>query len=262
MSGREGQKELRALLESLAGGQISVDTTLERLAERISVEPQSLDLGFATLDLERRLRQGVTEVVYAAGKEAGQIRAIAEALQAAGQERVLITRLSPDKAQSLEDLPDFCYNRQGQIGRLGPLPEADGLGTVLILTAGTSDLAVAEEAAWTLEYLGNRVERLNDVGVAGLHRLLSQLERLRQASVIIVIAGMEGALASVVGGLVDCPVLAVPSSVGYGTAFGGVTALLSMLNACSAGIAVLNIDNGFGAAYMAHKINHMGGNCG
>jgi NCAIR mutase (PurE)-related protein len=149
------------------------------------------------------------------------------------------------------------YHEPGKIGMIGEMPEPSGIGTVLIVTGGTSDQPVAEEAAFTAEALGNRVERLYDVGVAGLHRLLAHLSEIMSASVIIAAAGMEGALASVVGGLADCPVIAVPTSVGYGASFGGLSALLSMLNSCASGVACVNIDNGFGAGYMASRINHM-----
>ena len=175
----------------------------------------------------------------------------------AGQTRILATRLSPEGAAALEGKGEFRYWPAARIGVLGGFPEPDGIGSVVVATGGTSDVPVAEEAALTAECYGNRVVRLYDVGVAGLHRLLAHLEEIMSASVIVAIAGMEGALASVVGGLADCPVIAVPTSVGYGAAFEGLSALLSMLNSCASGVSVVNIDNGFGAGYLASMINHM-----
>lgn len=232
------------------------------------------DLGYAKADTSRAERQGVAEVIYGAGKTAGQIVGIARALVEAGQERVLITRLDPDKARTVESLwsdPVSCvegdcaafpalsfeYFAQPQLAVIGGMPEVDGNGLIIVAAAGTSDLAVAEEAAMTAEFLGNKVQRLYDVGVAGIHRLLAYSELLSTAQVIIAVAGMEGALPSVIGGLVSCPVLAVPTSVGYGASFGGVTALLAMLNSCASGVSVVNIDNGFGAGYQASLINHL-----
>ena len=171
---------------------------------------------------------------------------------------MLVTRLDQAKAGVLaKTLPELRYDPMARVGLVGTLPEPTGLGPIVVATGGTSDMPVAEEAALTAEYLGNRVVRLYDVGVAGIHRLLAHTQEIYDASVIIAIAGMEGALASVIGGLADCPVIAVPTSVGYGASFQGLAALLSMLNACAAGISVVNIDNGFGAAFMASKINHM-----
>lgn len=232
------------------------------------------DLGYAKADTTRVERQGVAEVIYGAGKTAGQIVGIARALMEAGQERVLVTRLDADKAHTVESLwsdplsliegecdafpqADFEYHAQAELGIIGGMPEVDGKGLVIIAAAGTSDIAVAEEAALTAEFLGNRVERLYDVGVAGIHRLLAYGDLLASARVIVAVAGMEGALPSVIGGLVSCPVIAVPTSVGYGASFGGVTALLAMLNSCASGVSVVNIDNGFGAAYQASLINHL-----
>lgn len=171
---------------------------------------------------------------------------------------MLITRMSQEAAEHVAAQLPLTYHAAGRVGVIGPVPEPDGLGTVAVATGGTSDIPVAEEAALTAEVLGSRVLRLYDVGVAGVHRLLAHLEDLMQASVVIAIAGMEGALASVIGGLVDCPVIAVPTSVGYGAAFGGLAALLSMLNSCASGVSVVNIDNGFGAGFLANRINHMG----
>ncbi len=226
----------------------------------LNLEQKLATLGFANVDLERLARQGVPEVVYGAGKTAEQIAAILSSLRDAGQSPVLVTRLDPDKAAAVAERvgPDFVYLPEGRLGRLGAPRPVGGLGSIAIVTGGTSDQPVAEEAALTAETLGNKVVRIYDVGVAGLHRLLSRADALRSASVVIAVAGMEGALASVVGGLVAAPVIAVPTSVGYGAAFDGLAALLSMLNSCSAGVSVVNIDNGFGAGFLASRINHMG----
>ena len=218
------------------------------------------NLDFARVDLARLRRQGVPEVVYGAGKTAEQIVAILASLRDHGQTPALATRVDEAKAKAVAAAlgGDFTYFPVARLGRLGPARAPDGLGAIVIAAAGTSDLPVAEEAALTAEALGNEVTRLYDVGVAGLHRLLARTDRLAAASVVVAVAGMEGALASVVGGLVSCPVIAVPTSVGYGASFGGLSALLSMLNSCAAGVSVVNIDNGFGAGFLAHRINHMG----
>ena len=223
-------------------------------------EPSVDDLGFARVDLSRLARQGMSEVIYGAGKTAAQIIAILESLRGHGQLPALVTRIDKDKAADVaKGIGDgFDYFPSARIGRLGPPRKPDGHGFVAIAAAGTSDIPVAEEAAVTAETLGNDVVRLYDVGVAGIHRLLSCAESLSAATVVIAVAGMEGALASVVGGLVSCPVVAVPTSVGYGASFGGVSALLAMLNSCAAGVSVVNIDNGFGAGFLAHRINHIG----
>ena len=218
------------------------------------------NLDFARVDLARLRRQGVPEVVYGAGKTAEQIVAILASLRDHGQTPALATRIDAEKAKLVASaLGDgFTYFPAARLGRLGPARAPDGLGPIAVAAAGTSDLPVAEEAALTAETLGNEVTRLYDVGVAGLHRLLACSDELASASVVVTVAGMEGALASVVGGLVSCPVIAVPTSVGYGASFGGISALLSMLNSCAAGVSVVNIDNGFGAGFLAHRINHMG----
>ncbi|MBR6734843.1 MAG: nickel pincer cofactor biosynthesis protein LarB [Kiritimatiellae bacterium] len=218
------------------------------------------NLGFAQVDIDRLRRQGVPEVVYGAGKTAEQITAILSSLREHGQMPALATRVDAEKAARVAEVlgGDFTYFPVARIGRIGPARAPDGIGTVVVAAAGTSDLPVAEEAAVTAETLGNEVTRLFDVGVAGLHRLLACADQLAGASVVVAVAGMEGALASVIGGLVSCPVIAVPTSVGYGAAFGGVSALLAMLNSCAAGVSVVNIDNGFGAGFLAHRINHMG----
>ena len=242
----------RRILEQVREGSLSVEEALLRL----KTEPFA-DIGYAKVDLHRRLRQGAAEVIYGAGKTAGQIAGICETMAAHGQQTVLITRLSPESAALVGEKLPLRYHPEARVGIVGPVPEPDGLGRILVATGGTSDIPVAEEAALTAEVLGNRVQRLYDVGVAGLHRLLSHSEDIMSASVVIAIAGMEGALASVIGGLADCPVIAVPTSVGYGAAFGGVSALLSMLNSCASGVSVVNIDNGFGAGFLASRINHI-----
>lgn len=246
--------DLRKLLEDVRRGAVSVDSALLEL-KKAPFE----DLGFAKIDTHRKLRQGVAEVIYGGGKTPEQILGIASRMREDGQKAILITRLSPESAQALSGQLPLDYHEEAKIGIVGQLPPIDGQGKIVIATGGTSDIPVAEEAALTAQALGNQVVRLYDVGVAGIHRLLSHADDLMSARVVVAIAGMEGALASVIGGLVDCPVIAVPTSVGYGTAFGGVTALLSMLNSCASGVSVVNIDNGFGAGYLASMINHLGG---
>ena len=226
---------IRSLLEQVKNGQVDVDAALLKL----KMKPIE-DLGYANVDLHRQLRQGVPEVIYGAGKTSEQIVGIISSMQSNGQGHILITRLAPDVAAEVQEQHSLTYIKDAHIGYV------------------TSDYKVAEECAITAEFYGNTVNRIYDVGVAGIHRLLQHLDTIMSAKVIVVIAGMEGALASVVGGLVDVPVIAVPTSVGYGTAFGGVTALLSMLNSCASGVTVVNIDNGFGAAYTANMINHIG----
>lgn len=245
-------QEIRRLLEEVKQGELSVDEA----ALRLRMKPFE-DIGFARVDLHRRLRQGAAEVIYGAGKTPEQIRQILKVMLENGEPRVFITRLSQEGAKGLEEIEGFTYYPEARIGMVGNLPQPDGMGTIVVATGGTSDLPVAEEAALTAEILGNRVVRLYDVGVAGLHRTLAHLEELMSATVIIAIAGMEGALASVIGGLADCPVIAVPTSIGYGASFQGLSALLSMLNSCASGVSVVNIDNGFGAAYQASMINHL-----
>lgn len=244
--------EIKTLLEQVQSGSVSVADALEVLKE----QPFS-DLGYAKVDLHRQIRQGASEVIYGAGKTAEQIVGILRAMAENGQKNVLITRLDPEKAAAVSAGFPITFHPEGRLAIAGSLSAPSGIGTIVVATGGTSDLPVAEEAALTAEFLGNRVERLYDVGVAGLHRLLSHRQTLMSAAVVIAIAGMEGALATVIGGLVDCPVIAVPTSVGYGASFGGIAALLSMLNSCASGTAVVNIDNGFGAGFMASRINHM-----
>lgn len=246
--------EIRDILLKVQAGELSVEDAQTQL----KLEPFT-DLGFAKPDHHRRLRQGAAEVIYGAGKTPEQIAAIAASLREHTDKPILVTRLSPEIAKQVQALQSMTYYPMGRVGLFGDIPQPDGAGSVVIMTAGTSDMMVGEEAALTAEALGNRVTRLYDVGVAGLHRLMAHMEEVMTARVIIAIAGMEGALPSVVGGLADCPVIAVPTSVGYGASFGGVTALLAMLNSCASGISVVNIDNGFGAGYLASMINHIGG---
>lgn len=273
--------EVRKLLQQVADGTASVDDAMLRIKE----EPlQSYrDMGFARPDLHRGVRQGVPEVIYGAGKTPLQIADIAAALLESGQKTVLITRMSRKAAElagrslrerfgliaeGTEDSGQwsadafgrdvFAYDELSGIGIAGKMPQLSDVGNIVVATAGTSDMPVAEEAAKTAETLGNRVTRLYDVGVAGIHRLMSQIDVIMSAKVIIAIAGMEGALASVIGGMADCPVIAVPTSVGYGASFNGLAALLSMLNSCASGVSVVNIDNGFGAGYLASMINKIG----
>ena len=247
------QLEIKKLLQAVAAGETSVDSALLLLKEA-----PFEDLGFAKLDHHRALRQGAAEVIYGAGKTPEQILKIAQAMLRHGQKTVLITRLSQQAADVLAPQLPLTYHALGRVGIAGMMPKPSGRGKIVIATGGTSDQPVAEEAALTAEALGNEVVRLYDVGVAGLHRLLSHTDDVMQAQAIVAIAGMEGALASVIGGLADCPVIAVPTSVGYGASFGGVAALLAMLNSCASGVSVVNIDNGFGAGYLASMINHIG----
>lgn len=244
--------DIKKMLEGVRDGTVSVDEAVLELKK----SPFE-DIGCAKVDMHRRLRQGASEVIYGAGKTAEQIAAIVKSMLGRGQETILITRLSKSTADAIALEYDLDYHPEAGIGIIGKMAEPKGLGKIVVATGGTSDIPVAEEAALTAETLGNEVVRLYDVGVSGLHRLLSHLDDIMSASVIIAIAGMEGALASVIGGLADCPVIAVPTSVGYGASFGGVAALLAMLNSCASGMAVVNIDNGFGAGYMASMINHL-----
>lgn len=253
------KRELQELLSAVADGTVAVEEASQRLSQR-SFE----DLGYAKPDLDRSRRQGVSEVVYGAGKTAEQIVGIVGALRAAGDRHIMVTRLDTEKARDVaaglnpESAAAFTYHELPRVGIVGNKPQADGIGYVVVAAAGTSDLYCAEEAALTAEMLGSRVVRLYDVGVAGLHRLLVHTDELRGASAVVAIAGMEGALASVIGGLVPCPVIACPTSVGYGASLGGIAALLSMLNSCASGVSVVNIDNGFGAGYQAALIDHVG----
>lgn len=241
------------ILQQVENGALSSADAMARLR----MEPFE-DLGYAKVDHHRSLRQGAAEVIYGAGKTPEQISGIVGAMRQAGQATVLITRMSKEAADLVALHHPLAYHEMGRVGIVGEMPVPDGDGKIVIATGGTSDMPVAEEAALTAEALGNEVLRLYDVGVAGIHRLLANMDYIMNARVIIAIAGMEGALASVIGGVANCPVIAVPTSVGYGASFGGVAALLSMLNSCASGISVVNIDNGFGAGYLAGMINHMG----
>jgi pyridinium-3,5-biscarboxylic acid mononucleotide synthase len=243
-------EQLRAMLEDIRSGKISVDGALALLKD-LPYE----DLGFARIDTHRALRKGFPEVIFCPGKTADQIVGIFERL-ARREGRVMAARAPAEVADAVrKKIPQAVYHSAARIIVAGgPAPQT-GAGKVLVITAGTADIPVAEEAAVTAETLGSPVERLLDVGVAGIHRLLDKREALFGANVLVVAAGMDGALPSVVGGLVGRPVIAVPTSVGYGASFGGLAALLAMLNSCAPGVTVVNIDNGFGAGYMAHLIN-------
>ena len=247
------KQEITALLEQVKQGSMSVEDAVLRL----KMQPIEEIGAYAKVDLHRGLRQGVPEVIYGAGKTTEQILGIARAMRDNGQETVLITRLEAESARRIEEELPLRYDPLSRTGIVGRLPKPTGKGRVVVATGGTSDIPVAEEAAVTAEALGNEVIRLYDVGVSGIHRLLSHMEEIMSARVIVAVAGMEGALPSVIGGLADCPVIAVPTSVGYGASLGGVAALLSMLNSCASGVSVVNIDNGFGAGYMASMINHL-----
>jgi NCAIR mutase (PurE)-related protein len=248
------QLEIRKLLDQVKSGELSTDQAVEKL----KIAPFE-DLGYAKVDHHRGLRQGIPEVIFGSGKTPGQIIGIARSMQERGETNIMITRLSPEAAADVSESLELSYDPVSRIGLVGKKSKITATGTIIVATGGTSDIPVAEEAAQVAEALGNRVERLYDVGVAGLHRMLSNLDTLMSAQVVIAVAGMEGALPSVIGGLVDCPVIAVPTSIGYGASFHGLSALLSMLNSCASGISVVNIDNGFGAGYLASMINHIGG---
>jgi len=247
------RERLRTLMEAVRAGSVPVDRALEQL-RNLPFE----DLGFATVDHHRNIRKGFPEVIFCQGKTADQVVGIAERIVESGVV-VLATRANEEVARAVKAaLPSTTYNELARTIVTQPegyTIEERGRGIVLIVSAGTSDLPVAEEAAVTAEVMGNRVKRLFDVGVSGIHRLLAHKDLIWSAEVIVVAAGMEGALASVVGGLVDVPVIAVPTSIGYGASFNGLAALLSMLNSCAAGVTVVNIDNGFGAGYAASLIN-------
>ncbi|MCI8806049.1 MAG: nickel pincer cofactor biosynthesis protein LarB [Clostridiales bacterium] len=247
--------DMKKLLQDVASGEISP----EAAELKLKIKPFE-ELGFAKPDYHRGIRQGIPEVIYGEGKTPEQIVKISKALLEKGQKTVLITRLSYDAANYVKNYTKLKYYEESRIGIIGEIPKSNTKGIILVITGGTSDMPVAEEASLTCEVLGNKVKRIYDAGVAGIHRLFAYSEDIMKAKVIIAIAGMEGALASVVGGLADCPVIAVPTSVGYGASFGGLSSLLSMLNSCASGVSVVNIDNGFGAGYLASMINHIGGN--
>lgn len=244
---------LASLLQDVASGALPPDDALERLAAFPGGR-----LGYAHVDTHRALRTGHPEVVFGQGKDAAQIAGILRHLRDAGHDG-LVTRVDDEKAERVrETLPEVEWHPGARVLRLAVGPPVPAIGRIAVVTAGTSDLPVAQEAAVVAEAFGNRVDRHFDVGVAGIHRLLGVLEELRKARVLVVVAGMEGALASVVAGLVERPVIGVPTSVGYGASFQGLAALLGMLNSCAAGVSVVNIDNGFGAAAQASLINRMG----
>ena len=245
--------DTKQLLHELYSRNITPEEAYLRLRE----QPFE-DIGYAKIDLHRKIRQGASEVIYGAGKTPEQIAGIIGVMSSHGQKTILITRLTQDKADSLHRLGcNINYHPDANCAVYGEIPKPEGHSFILVATGGTSDIPVAEEAALTAEVLGSRVKRLYDVGVAGLHRVLSHVDDVMSASVIVAVAGMEGALASVLGGLAECPVVAVPTSVGYGASFGGISALLAMLNSCASGVSVVNIDNGFGAGYLAAMINRI-----
>ena len=244
----DNKYDILQLLRSVADGTTEPEQALLQLKEA-----PFEDLDYAKIDLHRSVRQGAAEVIYGAGKTPEQIAGIVQAMGNRGCRNILITRVSQETVNQLPDSIPLDYHADARLAIAYPR------GRIVVATGGTSDIPVAEEAALTAEVLGNHVVRLYDVGVAGLHRLLSHLDDLMSARCIVAVAGMEGALASVIGGLVDCPVIAVPTSVGYGASFGGLSALLSMLNSCASGCSVVNIDNGFGAGYLASRINQMEG---
>lgn len=244
------REELEELLARLKREEVS----LEEAVSRIAAEPVT-DLGFARLDHHRELRKGLPEVVYCEGKQVEMIRPIAESLLERNTGNILFTRASPEVFEEVRKAcPGAVYRKEARLVEICR-EERDKVGRIVVVTGGTADIPVAEEACCVAELTGNKVERLYDVGVAGVHRLLSQTDIFHGANVVIVVAGMEGALASIVGGLVHCPVVAVPTSIGYGANLGGLAALLGMLNTCAMGVAVVNIDNGFGAGYFAGLIN-------
>jgi len=242
--------DIKTLLGQYKDGTVDLETVLSSLSTH-----EMDDLGFAKIDLSRRVRTGIPEVIYASGKTPEQVEKIALRMYNQKQD-ILATRVEPQVFEVIKkSIPELVYNPLSKTMVYQPVKPVQKSGAICVVTAGTSDIPVAEEAAITAEYLGNKVISVYDVGVAGIHRLFRSIEQIREARVIIVVAGMEGALASVVGGLVDKPIIGVPTSIGYGANFGGLSALLSMLNSCASGISVVNIDNGFGAACQAHLIN-------
>lgn len=247
------QREILELLHQVRSGAVTPEAAAQRLDQ-----PAFEDLGYARVDHHRARRQGAAEVIFGQGKTAEQIGGIVRCMMDRGAGNILITRLSEEKAAALAGKFPFTYSQAARLAVANPV-ERPLVGSIAVVSAGTSDLPVCEEAALTAEALGSRVHRVYDAGVAGLHRLLSELDTLEQARCIVAVAGMEGALPSVVGGLVSCPVIAVPTSVGYGANLGGLAALLAMLNSCASGISVVNIDNGFGAGFLANRINQMKG---
>jgi hypothetical protein len=249
------ESQLQRLLEAVAAGALGATEAADQLRAALRSAPFD-DLGFARVDTHRHLRQGFPEVVLGLGKTPGQIAAISKRIAEAGHS-LLVTRATIEAFDAVRDVvPAAAFHGEARAITLAQGDVPRGQGTIVIACAGTSDLPVAEEAAVTAELMGNAIDRVYDVGVAGIHRLLHEQERLHRARALIVVAGMEGALPSVIAGLVRVPVIAVPTSVGYGASFGGIAALLGMLNPCASGVAVVNIDNGFGAACLASRINH------
>ncbi len=247
------RKKIKELLENVKAGKIDIDDAL-KILKSLPYE----DLGFAKIDTHRELRKGFSEVILCKGKTLEQIVKIVERLSS-GNEFIMATKASKEVYEAISNVrTDAIYHEVAGIVLIGQRKRKTAKKTILVVSAGTSDIPIAEEAVVTAEAMGNSVERLYDVGVAGVHRLFDNKEKLFHANVIVVVAGMEGALASIVGGLVDKPVVAVPTSVGYGASFEGLSALLTMLNCCAPGVVVVNIDNGFGAGYFASVINHMG----
>lgn len=245
--------DIKQILTDYKDGTITIDEAYLKLKEK-----PFEDIGYAKVDLHRKLRQGASEVIYGEGKTPEQIAGIIRVMSSRSDTPILITRLSQEAYSELKRLGcEADYYPEARAAVCGHIPEPEGSSFIVAATGGTSDIPVAEEAAITAEVHGSRVKRLYDVGVAGLHRVLSSLDDIMSASVIIAVAGMEGALASVLGGLADCPVIAVPTSIGYGASFGGVSALLAMLNSCASGVCVVNIDNGFGAGYLASMIDRI-----
>jgi len=242
--------ETLELLRAVADGKLTPDEALRSLQQ----QPFE-DLGYAKVDHHRGIRQGVGEVIYGAGKSAQQIEGILRSLLDKGAKNILITRLDEEKAAHLAPRFPMEYHETPRLAIVNRDVTREGRGLVAVVSAGTSDMYAAEEAALTAECLGSRVLRIYDAGVAGIHRLLAHMDELAGARCVVAVAGMEGALASVVGGLVSCPVIAVPTSVGYGASFDGLAALLAMMNSCASGVSVVNIDNGFGGGYIAHRIN-------
>jgi NCAIR mutase (PurE)-related protein len=251
---RMNHKETLAMLNAVRDGSLSPVDALTRM----KTAPFD-DLGYAMIDNHRDIRQGVPEVIYGRGKTTEQICGIVKKMLENDAKNIIVSRVSPEAAEVLSGQCSFEYHAIPQFGVVNRDIQRPLVGSIVVASGGTSDMATSEEAALTAEVLGNKVTRLYDVGVAGLHRLLSHLDVLTKARTVIAVAGMEGALPSVVGGLVSCPVIAVPTSVGYGASLGGIAALLSMLNSCASGVSVVNIDNGFGAGFLASRINQMEG---
>lgn len=247
----QAQQETLQLLQQVQSGQLRPEEALLQL----KLAPFE-DLGYAKIDSHRPIRQGAAEVIYGAGKTPEEILGILQRMTGDGGQNILVTRMAPEAAELVQTQLPLDYHPLSKVGIAAPT-ERPQVGNIVIVTGGTSDIPVAEEAAVTAETLGNEVIRLYDVGVSGIHRLMSHLDIIMSARAIVAVAGMEGALPSVIGGLADCPVIAVPTSVGYGASLGGIAALLSMLNSCASGVSVVNIDNGFGAGYMASMINHL-----